>query len=302
MFKSLFRRWAVTASLAIATVFMTGCGERVQVPPSFSGKIMTQNGYQKGMLGASAFRLDACLNYCDKLVLLDKSDKAVSESIDIFMPEDKLVISVSINTALAVNPLKQDALFTSIPPTETPDKEDGNTMTIAWKTIYDTYAKQIITSESREFLSKYSIAYLSSNLEAVTTLLRNHLTQVINARTPFVVRYAGLSNVKYPQIIITSQENTATRREQIQTEEAQLQISKVKLQRELQEAQLTRQIEIEKAQTAAAGNRAEAETITPALLERQRLDNQRAWIEKWNGALPGEVTADTFGRFYQPTK
>lgn len=293
MFKSIkrFTAWAV---LAVAAISLTGCGDRVEVGPAKIGKIMTSNGYQKGTIPSSKFRMETCFfTACDKLVTLDQSDKSVVEQIEILMPEDKLILRVGVNTTLSVNPAKSESLFATLVPEEDGDKDDM-TAEIKWATIYNTYAKNIITSETREFLSKYTIAEVSSNLESITSELRNHLTKVIQARTPFLVRYVGLTNPKYPDIITKAQEGAAQRREQVQTEEAQLQISKVKLERELQEARLTRQIQLEKAQTEAAGNRAQAETITPALLEKQRLENQAAWIEKWDGKLPDTVTADVF--------
>jgi DNA repair exonuclease SbcCD ATPase subunit len=106
-----------------------------------------------------------------------------------------------------------------------------------------------------------------------------------------------MSNVQYPKVITSAQEGAAQRREQIQQEEAQLQISKVKLERELQEARLTRQIEFEKAQTEAAAFKTQAASITPEVLKKQELDNQAAWIQKWNGQLPDTVTADVFSGF-----
>jgi len=184
------------------------------------------------------------------------------------------------------------------------DDGDDNKQTaqIKWATIYYTYAQSIIAAETTSFISKYSIAELSSNLEQINANLRNHLTTVIAQRTPFNARYVGISQIQYPEIITKAQEGAAQRREQIQTEEAQLEISKVKLERELQEARLTRQIEIEKSQTTAAANRVQSETITSAVLEKQRLDNQAAWIEKWNGILPGNVTADVFAGFNKAPK
>lgn len=285
------KRFISAALIAISAIMMASCGQKVEVPPAHVGKIMTKNGYQEGTIGTSKFRLDPCFTYCDKLVTLDQSDKTKAEPLTILMPEDKLNIQVSVQSTLSVNPKKVDALFNTIPPI-TPEGSD--VAKIDWDTIYKTYAQQIIQSETREILSKYSIAHVASNMDAVTAQLRNHLGKVIEQRTPFTVRYVGLANIKYPDIITKAQEGAAQRREQIQQEEAQLQISKVKLERELQEARLTRQIEFEKAQTEAAAFKTQAASITPEVLQKQKLDNEAAWIQKWNGQLPDTVTADIF--------
>jgi len=126
----------------------------------------------------------------------------------------------------------------------------------------------------------------------VNAQLRQHLTKQIEARTPFTVRFVGLTDVKYPEMIVQAQLNAAKRREQIQQEEAELEVSKVKLERELQEARLNRQIEIEKAETEAAAQRAQSQTITSAVLELRRIENDRLKLEKWNGVLPTTVMGD----------
>lgn len=295
---SILRRIISIALISITAIATTGCGDKVEVPPAHVAKVVSESGYQEGIITTSKFRLSPCLAYCDKLVTLNVSDQRKVEPVQVFMPQDKLVIEVDVQTTLSVDPKKTEALFTSLVPS---DDGDGNnsTNTIKWDSIYDTYAKNIINAETREFLSKYSIAELSSNLEVITTQLRTHLTKVISQRTPFTVRYVGLSKVKYPDVITKAQEGAAKRREEIQTEEAQLQISKVKLERELQEARLTRQIEFEKAQTEAAAFKTQAQSITPEVLKKQELDNQAAWIDKWDGVLPGTVTADVFGAINQ---
>lgn len=296
---NILRRIISIALISVVAVASTGCGQRVEVPPASVAKIMSENGYQKDTIGPSKFRLSTCWagTACDKLIIIDQADKSVSEALEILMPQDKMIMRVSVQATLSVNPTKVDALFNSVSPDM--GKDSDQVGEIPWNTIYKTYASEIIKSESREFLSKYTIGELSSNVGTVTTELRNHLTKVISQRTPFMVRYVGLSNVKYPDVITTAQENAAQRREQIQTEEAQLQISKVKLERELQEARLTRQIEFEKAQTEAAAFKTQAQSITPEVLRKQELDNQAAWISKWNGVLPGTVTADVFSTVNQ---
>ena len=274
------------AAMAVSAVFMTGCGQRVEVPPAHIGKIMTNKGYQEGFISTSKFRLDICWagTACDKLVLLDASDKSKTESIDVFMPEDKLMMRVVVQSTLTVNPKKAEALFNTLPQSKI--GEEDQISIIAWDTIYNTYAKQIILAEAGEFVSKFTIPHIASNREAVNAQLRAHLTKQIEARTPFQARYVGLVDVQYPQMIVDAQLNAAKRREQIQQEEAELEVSKVKLERELQEARLNRQIEIEKAETEAAAQRAQSQTITPAVLELRKIDRDREAIAKWNGQLP----------------
>lgn len=270
------------SAVALLAVLMTACGEMVEIEPAHVGKIMTKDGYQEGVIGTSKFRLAPCLAYCDKLVKLDASDKANIENLSIFIPADKLELEVSIQTTLSLNPTKTDSLFGTIAPVSV----DSRNSLIPWNSVYNTYAKQIILTETREYLSQYSITEIASSMEKVNSDLRSVLSQAISSRTPFDVRYVGITQIKYPKIITEAQENAATRREQIQQEEAQLEISKVVLERQLQEARLQRQIDFEIAESEAAAQIIQREAVDSRVLELRRLENERMWIEKWDGKLP----------------
>lgn len=275
----------------LAAVALAGCGERVEVGPAQIGKIMTSKGYQAGFIPTSKFRLDACLpgEACDKLVVMDVADRSKQEKLEVFMPEDKLLMNVIVETTLTVDPKKSEPLFNTLPQSAIEDRDQMSM--IAWDTIYTTYARQIILAETGEFISKFNIPYIASNRDIVNTKLRDHLKKQIEARTPFITKYVGLVDVKYPPMIVNAQLKAAERREEIQKQEAELEVSKVKLERELQEARLNRQIEIEKAETEAASQKAQAATITPLVLEKIRLDNERARIDKWDGKLPETLTS-----------
>lgn len=269
-------------------VLLVGCGQRVEVPPAHVAKIVSKDGYQENLIPTSKFRLAPCLAYCDRLVLLDVSDKSYTENLEIFIPEDKLNLTVSVRTTLSVNPNKTEELFGALSPAQV----DGSTSIIQSNTIYSTYAAQIIQAEVREYLSQFSIAEIASSNERVNSDIRERLSRVLQQRTPFNVRYVGLTNIKYPEIITNAQEAAAERREAIQQENAQLEISKVRLERELHEARLNRAIEKEKAETEALAQRTLAESVDNRVLELRRLENERLWIEKWSGTLPTTVMGD----------
>lgn len=287
--KSVFK----FASILAASAVIVGCGEKVEVPPASVGKISTKDGYQESIIPTSKFRLPACWTYCDKLVLLETSDKAYSEPLTIFIPEDKLNLAVTVRTTLSVNPRKTAELFNSI----TPQDVDGTTSKISTDSVYATYARQIIQAEVREYLSQFSIGEIASSNEKINADLRERLSKAIETRTPFSVRYAGITDIKYPDIITTAQEAAAERREAIQSEEAQLQISKVKLERELQEARLNRAIEKEKAETEALAQSTLAASVDSRVLELRRLEVQRIQAEKWDGKLPQTILGDAVPMF-----
>lgn len=269
-------------ALLFLVITLTACGTGVEVPPAHVGKIMTKDGYQDATIPTSKFRLSPCWAYCDRLVLLNVSDNAYTEQLKIFIPTDKLDITVKIRTTLSVNPTKTKELFNSI----APDSSSGNEAVIPSNVVYNTYAAQIVQAETREYLSQYSISQIASSIEKVNADLRERLTKRLQERTPYNVRYVGLTDITFPELITRAQENSAERREKIEQENAQLAVSKVRLERELQEAQLTRKIEAEKAKTESEAQAMLATTVDSRVLELRKLENQRAWIEKWDGKLP----------------
>lgn len=273
------------AAIVAASVVLAGCGERVEVPPAHVGKVMTKDGYQEGLIPTSKLRLPACFTYCDRMVLLDVSDKSYVEPMTIFIPADKLNITLDVRATLSVNQKKANELFNSLPQQAQTDQLS----IISNDSIYNTYAKQILQAEVRAYLTQYSIAEIASNNEKINADLQILMAKVLGERTPFNVRYVGLTNLKFPEIITTAQENAAQRREAIQGEEAQLQISKVKLERELQEAKMQRAIEKEKAETEAVAQQTLAQSVDPRVLRLRELEIEKIKAEKWNGQLPATI-------------
>lgn len=262
---------------------LAACGSQVEVPPANIGKVMTKDGYQEGLISTSKFRLPACINWCDRLVLLDVADKAYSEKLDIFIPEDKLNLGVTIRTTLSVNPNKSAELFNKITSVPT---QNSSISAIENEKIYTTYARQIIQAEVREYLSQYSISQIASSNEKINSDLSIRLSKAISERTPFSVRHVGITELKYPPIITKAQEAAAERREAIQQEEAQTAVSAARQERELREARLQRAIDKERAETEALAQATLAQSVDSRVLELRKLENQRAWIEKWDGQLP----------------
>lgn len=268
---------------------LTACGERVEIGPGEVGKISGANGYKEGVLSTSKFRLDACMSQCDRLVTLNVGDSAITESMEIFMPQDKLKMKISVQTNLSIMDMKKvDPLFSRLPAKEL----SGYTSQIDRDAVYKMYARQIILTESREYLSQFTIAEVASSLDKINSELRERLTKKIQENSPFNVRYAGITNVEYPSIITEAQENAARRREEIAQEEAKLEVSRVTLERELSEAQLQRRIDVEKAEAEAQTDRLRAAAAAnPTTLALRKLENERAWIEAWKAG--GAQVPDT---------
>ena len=196
---------------------------------------------------------------------------------------------VTVRATLSINPKKTTELFNAISP-----KEETDVLSVIEnQKIYSTYASQIIQAEVREYLSQYSISQIASSNEKINADLGVRLGKAIEERTPFAVRHVGITNLQYPDIITKAQEAAAERREAIQQEEAQTQVSAARLERELREARMQRAIEKEKAETEAVSQATLAQSVDSRVLELRKLENQRAWIEKWDGKLPTTTLGDT---------
>lgn len=273
------------SALALAATLMVGCGEKVEVPPGHVAKILTKDGYREGLVPSSKIRLDYCMNYCDKAVILDATDKSYTETMEIFIPGDKLMVTVDVRATLAVDPMKAEALFNKLPQQEKSSAES----LITSDSIYYTYGRQILLAEVRGYLTQYSINEIASNIDKINGDLQQLLSKKMNDKTPFIVNYAGITSTKFPPIITKAQENAAERREAIAGEEAKLAVRTVELERELKEAQLQREIEKEKAETKAIEQRTLANAVDNRVLELQRLEIEKIKAEKWDGALPQTI-------------
>lgn len=265
----MFKRFAKIVAAAALALGLAACGQQVEVPSATVGKVMTSKGFSPKTVPTSKFRLSACLPWepCEEIVLLPISDTAVSENMKLFMPKDKLNMEFVLQATLSLKPESYDEMYTRVAPVV-----DGGMRYIPKSAIYKIYAQQIILSEAREFLSKYTIADIAANLEAVNAELSSRLAESINKRTPFSVRFIGLSNLQYPPIIVEAQENAAKRTEMIRQEEAQLELSKVAQNRVLQEQRMQRQIDVEKAEADATVAKIQADAMTPKYMQYRTLD------------------------------
>ena len=286
-------KFKYTVLAVAAAALLTACGQRVEVPPAHVGKVMTKDGYQENLIPTSKLRLPPCLMNCDRMVLLDIADKAYKEELNIFIPGDQLNLGVTVQATLSINPKKTEELFNAISPKEL----ESYLSVIENGRIYQTYASQIIQKEVREYLSQFTISQIASSNEKINSELSVKLQGVISERTPFNVRFVGITGLAYPKIITEAQEKAAERREQIQSEEAQAKVTEVKLEAQLKEARLQRAIEKEKAETEALAQRVLAESVDSRVLELRKLEIQKTYADAqllaaktWDGKHPESVT------------
>ena len=229
-----------------AVVGLTACGQAVEVPTSFVGKIQTTKGFQENVIQPSKFRLDKCWGYCDKLVLLEASDQVFEKEFKTFMPKDKLNLTYGVSMTLAIDPNKYDGIFSIIPATSTEDQ-------LALIRLADVYSRTAATKVNTlmpQILSGFTISEVASNRDKVNLYLQSELQKQLNT-TPFIVKAAGLTNVDYPKIITDAQENAAKRKENENQVLAQRNLDLLQIATDKEVETQRRELEMMKASTTA---------------------------------------------------
>lgn len=275
---------------------LTACGSKVEVPPAHVGKVLTKNGYAPDSIGPSKFRLEPCWAYCDKLVLLEVSDSALSENLTVFMPEDKLNLTVDIRGTYSIpsDPKTVDALYSRLKSDET---KDSSVSYIDGAKVYRTYGQQAVRGIVRSEITKYTIQDVLENRDAIGQNIHAAIASKLkNTGTPLVISRFELADVQPPKVIVQAQQSAKEREIDIQRAEADAQVDLVKAERELEVAKKNRLVEREKAEAIAEQNKIAADSITPQLLAYRRLEvAERVYTELAKSNNTIIVPADSSG-------
>jgi regulator of protease activity HflC (stomatin/prohibitin superfamily) len=259
--------------IAVISVLMVlvGCGTKVEVPPANVGKILTKNGFAPETVPPSKFRLPACLSYCDRLVLLEASDNKLVELLTVFMPKDKLNITVDIRGTYSIPTSKKsvDSIYSKVVA-----QEMGNSLSaITAKSVYATYGQQAVRGIVRSEITKYSISEVLAQREVIGQNIHAAIAAKLAAtNTPISISRFELANIQPPAVIVKAQESAKEREIDIQKAEAEAQIDLVKAERALEIAKKDRLVKREEAESIAEQNRIAAKSITPQLLAYRKLE------------------------------
>ena len=272
------KRFLKVASVASVAVILAGCGESVQVPPAYVGKILSKDGFQPGLIKPSQFRLPICVLYCDRLIVVESSDFGHVEQFRkdhaLYMPKSQLAMPFDVRGTFAIrnDDKALQAVFDRVPADYRQRKLRGLVHGFIGKQrIYNIYAKPVIRDVVRRVASKYSIEEVASSRAAINSELNKAIAEAL-ARTPLVALRFGLADVRFPKVILDQKETAARRRIAIQQEEAEKQIRLVKLQADLEAARAERQIRRERAQAVLEENKIYAESVNEKYLAYRRLE------------------------------
>lgn len=260
----------IFAPLLMVTT-LAGCyGEKVQVPPAYEGKILSKNGYLPETIPPSTFRLEPCWQpgaVCQELVLIDKTDKGLSENFTLFMPKNQLNLTFDLRMTGSIRSGSTDAILNRVSPLISKD----NRKYIPFNLVYETYAQPIVRDSVRAVIAEYSIDEVISSRDAINKAISDRLKEDLK-NTPIGFKTVGIADAQYPPVIVERKELAEQRRIDIEQEEARKQVELIKLQTELEKAKAQRAIRREKAQAAAEENQIAASSITPEYLEYKKLE------------------------------
>ena len=258
----MFKILKAVVVISVLAVSLAGCAPQVQVPPAYVGKILTKDGYKPETVTPSKFRLEYCMVYCDQLILLQASDQSKTEPFQIFLPKDQLNMKLDVRMTLSVNKDMIEFIY---------DKVPAKGSVISFDDIYDTYAMPVVRDVIRQVVTKYTINEIASSREQVSAELNAAVGRALSDK-PIILQNLGLADVQFPPVITQAKEKAAERREQIEREKAQLELQRVTMERDLEQAKMQRAIDREKAEATKEVNEILSKSVTDKYLAYRSLE------------------------------
>ena len=266
------------ASVTMA-LLLSGCGEKVEVPPASVGMVLGPDGYTGDLIPPSRFRLDPCLMLCDKLVVVVAGDMGAKETMDVLMPKDNLILGVTVQFTIALS--KDKAQIATVFDRVTPQKMADGQYGMSLEHIYATYGEGIVRNVVRASLAGYTIAEVSANQDAISEKLRRNIATAL-AKTPLEVKQFGLAGLEYPDTIKLAMTATAQKRVDIERVEAESQVKLREARTRLEVLKAQREADILEAETMAKSNKILAEGVTPEIIRLKELEVMAKMAENEN--------------------
>lgn len=288
MFKNIRRITLVS----LAALALTACGEKVEVPPAFKGKVLSESGFLPESYPPSKFRLSPCMMYCDRLVLVETADVGAQEQFDLFMPKDQLSMPFAIRFTYSIRSDDKwlDTIVAAVP---AKTSESGQQF-ISAEQIYIRYGAPAMRSVVLEVLSQYTINDVASSRQMVNSKIVEAITRAFE-NTPILIKNVALDNVQFPEIITQQKIIAAQRRIDIEKEEAEQQVQLVKIETELEVAKANRAVRREQAEAAREENEIYAASISDKYLEYRQLEILEALAKSGSSTFVPYGALDTLG-------
>lgn len=190
------------AFLISTLLLLAGCGQVVVIPSAHVAKLTTKSGLQKGIIPPSTMKLEGMCRICDGIIMVEASDFPIEEKMTIFMPKDKLNLTVDTRGTVAINndETNVDKIFARV----TAIKQEERISLIPMEKVYSTYAKPIIREAVRSVLTQYTIAQVMENRDDVSQKLTQTLRDKLGATPIQIIRF-GLADVQPPDVVVNAE-------------------------------------------------------------------------------------------------
>ena len=255
-------------ALLVLSVALVGCGEVVEIPPAHVAKLSTPNGLGGETLTPSKIRLSSFCITCDSLVLLQAADFGVKEQLTLFMPKDKLNLTIDVRGTLSLSNDKDtvNRVFSRIPP----QQKSQRVSLISMNSVYSTYAAPVIRTAVRSALTEYSIMDIMENREGIGSEIAADIKEKLKG-TPISVLRIELADVQPPDVIVKAQEKAKEREIAIQQAEADKQVALKQAEAALEVAVKQQQVDLKEAETQVLVAKKLAEGVSPAFVTQRSL-------------------------------
>lgn len=282
------------ALLGLSAALISGCtlfGDQVEVPTAHRGIISTASGLKDEVLPPSKIRLSGMCLTCDSLIVAEVSDYPVVETMELFMPKDRLNINFELRGTFATSddPEQLRTIFSRMPPKPTTSR----TSLITSDQVYDTYARQVIRDRARAVISEYDIATLMANREAVAAKIAEAVRDGLKGR-PVVMLNIGLGDIQPPRLIVEAEESRKEREIAIQKAEAEKEVEIHRANAALEVATIQREVDLQEAETQVMVEQKLREGFSEAYVAQRGLKILQQLAESDNNVifLPTEALSN----------
>lgn len=277
-------RVTMAAAVMLAALTLSGCNwESVEVPPAHVGKLSTESGLQEGIIQPSKFRLEGFCFNCDSLILAEASDYGAKESMKIYMPKDELNLDVDVRGIFSISAAEDniEMVFARVPASNT---ESSRVKVIPMQTVYSTYAEPVVREAIRSVLTKYTIAQVMENRDAISAELASEVRARLEA-TPITTIRFGLADVQPPAVIVTAREKAKEREIAIQQAEADKQVALKQAEAALEVAVKQQEVDLKEAETQVLVTQKLAEGVNDAFVTQRWLKVMATLAENPEGRV-----------------
>lgn len=270
----------------ISTMILVSCGKRVEVPPAHIGLVKTETGIEDEIRQPSSFRLPFSLTVKNQLITIETSNFQVREEISMFMPKDQLKFDVDIRGICSIDQSMGKKIADKIPASQGED----DILRISSTPVYSTYAQQVIRSQARSVLAKYTITEVLTNLDQVSDEIYEKVSNETKGSPIRLVRL-DISKAQPPKVIMDAQELRKKREVAIDQAEAEKAIALKEAESRFAVEQKNQAIDLLEAETQVLVEKKLSESVNSAFVTQRALKILEKMAESPNKVfvLPSEA-------------